>query len=390
MRKSYLVPVKDWRTTPLDKAKEGIMDDDDGYTDVQLLPQNDTVVMAELTGCMTRPVYEGRVDIYANANSSMKLGGGVKNGKVIGVETVIRGIERMDALIQEASDGEFAYCAFEVLRRPARQRAGHQKTFLQIVGDGGDLTPAQILLSSRKADRIFSRPRPTKDNNFAQLVDRLSSQADLVGQLRDANDPRDPVSTALVEEYAGILACLDLREGIDAGVSMPASHIVHGGGAFDGMIIDKAGWIMSPVPFDYPDTTVTGLLFTEDEGNFDVLHAKIKEDPRLTEHFRQIGYNGGASFTKGQWVRIRDANRIFVRAVTAMGGVHYMDEPWHKEFGVVVTNVNGNPAIVDPSAANYPNSGGTGYTVIRQGKTGTAVWHTAVAEAALKRQGLIA
>ena len=110
----------------------------------------------------------------------------------------------------------------------------------------------------------------------------------------------------------------------------------------------------------------------------------------LRRHFASMGYATPAQFTLSEWQYFKEATRMLVRLlVKVMGATIYGPERWHFEFGTQILNLEGQVAVTDPLAGEFPRSGGPGYTVIKQGRGGTAVWHTAVTEAALRKQGLL-
>jgi len=154
----YQLSPDKWRETPLE---EGLPDNDDGYDEVQLHQANESLVLAQVTECIVRPVYEGLVDIHGNPDASMKLEGGLKDGTVWGVETVVRGIEAANRRLKRVSANEFQLVVVEVLRTRHRQRAGHRKVFGQMLASDGITTPGygEIWTVGKKSrSDLFDRP----------------------------------------------------------------------------------------------------------------------------------------------------------------------------------------------------------------------------------------
>ncbi len=389
MLSPYSMAVSKWRTTPL--AGETFDDNDSGYRGVKL--HQSQVAVCEPSGIIVREVYSG-FDIQGNRDERLRLPGGLRDGKVAGVETVIRGIELANKNMQTISDGQFQLVLLEVIRTRGRQRAGHAKTYAEMLQVDGITNPdaAHILFFGRKADEIFSyTPPSTTTSSYTSLFEKLKKNELLVARLRETDEllKTDPVDGALTE-YIAICASLGIAEVNEAKLEMPASHMVHGGGAFDAHVADKSGRVLSITPYDYLQRPeFLAFRFMEDDANYPLVIEQAKIDPILMANFTALGYSRPEEFTFAEWKLFQEANRMQIRLFAAMGATTYGPERWHNEFGTQVLNLCGSLAIGDRLAHQFPLSGGTGYTVIRSGKDGTAVWHTAVTEAALRKANLL-
>lgn len=381
--KPYPLPFEQWATQPLET---GLPDNDSGYTKVALLDGH-VPAIAELTEVLTRPVYDRPVDIFGNSDDSLLLPGGVKGGRVFGTETVIRGIELANKQLIQLSGGEYQLVVVEVWRSRTRQRAGHRKTFLQLAAldDVNKSTPAQVLTVGKQADGIFSYVRPRLDTRYEALRTRLRGDTVLMAELEAAAG--GPVTDDLLETYIGLGVSLGYRDMGDAGLELPATHSVHGGGAWDAYIADKNGKPYAWGPFDFAHP-LSAYRFMEDDANYDVLQKEIAGNPIVQMHYAKLGFTPG-TFSLSEWKKMQAANRIRIRLLVAMGATTYDEESWHCEFGTEVSDVQGTMIVRDALADTYPDSGGTGYTVIRQGVSGTAVWHTAGTEQAMRKRGLL-
>ncbi len=385
----YALHPSKWMTEPLEAA---LPDDDDVYTEVSLHDTQDVRVV-ELTEGIIRPVYDGG-DIYGNSHdNSMKLRGGLKDGKVYGVESLVRGLESANRTVQAYSEGDMQLVFVELLRTPERQGFGHEKATLQMLEAAGIKQPdaGQVWKYGKEGGKIFSYVRPEKNETYAKLFRQLSTDAKLLSMLRDAAklSSADPVDDVL-SEYIGISASMKLGDIGNAGLSLPASHMVHGGAAGDFFIADRKGRILSIVPFDYPDARLAAYRFTETDANYQVLLDEIATKPLLQEHFKKLGYSNPLAFPFSDWLLFQRANRMQVRVIIAMGGTTYLHERWHFELGTMWLDLLTGRMYIDAMASQFPFSGGTGLTAIKCGREGSAVWHTRVTRKALERQGLLA
>jgi D-alanyl-D-alanine dipeptidase len=381
-----------WRKSRLPDA---LPDNDDGYDQVRL-HFNDAVQLSKVTGAQVRAVYEGEVNMYGEQDDSMRLEGGTNDNKMYAVDVANRAIEYANGQVKIMSANEFQLVIVDVLRLSRRAVSGFDKTARQMLAIKGieKPEPADLLINGREATRIFSHVRPQQNANYEALIQKLEKDTRLMTSLRQTvqvakSDPGFPAAMKkALADYVTITANMGVGDAGASELDLTATHSMHGGGAaIDFFIADRYGKPLSIVPFDYPNAKFAAYRFTEEDSNYPALLTQIESDPMLREHFRKLGYEEPADFTRTEWEYYKQANRVQMQIMMVMGATTYADERWHFEVGNKVLGLDGQPIANDTTADTFPNCGGTGYTVIKHGKA--AVFNTASSEAFLRKQGLL-
>ncbi|NOS67093.1 MAG: hypothetical protein HOO67_01870 [Candidatus Peribacteraceae bacterium] len=377
-----------WRSEPFPVR---LPDDDSGYRGVAL--HHSDLCMAKVTDCITRCPYDG-VSIHGKADESLRLPGGLKDGAMYGVEHVVKAIEFGNAELKTMSGGTRQLVALEFIRTPKRQEAGNRDTHLKMLAQAGIKrpTPAQIYQYGVQADEIFSYVGPdVTRSEYAALVKKLLKNDKLLAELRQAAGipGSNPIDGILAEYIAMAVNLGGVEDVSEAGLILPGSMMVHGGSAVDLMIADEKGCIRSLLPYDY--LKLPGAIayrWTENPANREVLIAQAKVCPILGQHFRDLGFSTPDDLTTEVWNDYAADNRVQVKLLIKLGAITYGPERWHYEIGTLVFGLDGKPALKDQLFDEFPISGGPGFTVVKN-PMGQAVYHTAVTQAALRKQGLL-
>lgn len=390
--------METWRNTrivreinPLTNLIEG---DDAGYRDMLTLQHNRSpLVVPNVT---MRPSYDG-VDEFGDKQDP--LPGGLVDGKLILRETAARGIELVDQLVYEASDGEFLIAALDGFRSEERQAAGFTRLLKQQMSVAGvtadnhlENIPA-FMRCSRIADGTFSWVRVAATDKFHDVFNQLQSDASFTAALaqwlmqdmqRDLRDLRAQDYVAAIQEYITVTANCGFGPG--EGLLLNSECNAHaGGGACDVFVIDKAtGKPMNIVPFDYTGPEAA-MDFMEHDGAYEQYCTSVGQNPLLAQYFRRLGFEDISQFTLHEWEKIRGAIRILYHAAKGAGFTYYSSEHggenWHLEPGNIIyePSTGGVVAFEGLTAQLHPNSGNPGHTLQTLGKGTVAVWGGATA-----------
>lgn len=387
-----------WRTTgivrennPLTSLIEG---DDSGYRDMRTLLHNRSPLV--VPDVMIRSSYDG-IDEFGE--SQEVLPGGLVDGKLVLRETAARGIELLDQLVYEASQGEFIIAALDGFRSEQRQAAGFTRLLRQQmsahgVTEGNHLQniPA-FMRCSRIADGTFSWVRLAESSQFQSVFSRLQQDSGFTASLAqwimaerntDLRDVQSHDYEAAIWEYLTVSANCGFGHG--TGLPLNSECNAHaGGGACDVFVIDKVtGKPMNIVPFDYAGPEA-GMDFMEHDGAYEQYCTAVGQNPLLAQYLRRLGFDDISKFTLHEWERIRGAIRILYHAAKGAGFTYYSSENggknWHFESGniIIEPSTGGVVAFEGLTAGLHPNSGNPGHTLQTLGKEGMAVWGGATA-----------
>lgn len=409
-RNPYPISMGEWRNARIERPINpitGLVEGDDaGYRNMATLGHNRSPLV--IPDVMIRGCYDG-TDEYGERRADIALPGGVEGGKLLLRQTVAFGIQLLDQLVYEASDGEFIVAALDGFRSERRQAAGftrllRQQMDLLGVTDGNHVERLpDFMRCSRTADGTFSWVRLAASEQLEAAKKQLDEDATFKERLTDwlladlqMNDIRDLRAQDYmqgVKEYLTVSANSGI--GIGGGLALKSECNAHaGGGACDVFVVDReTGKPMNIVPFDYPGPEA-GMDFMEGEGAFDRYLAAAEKNPLLKAHLQKLGTTVSA-FSLADWERIREAIRILYHAAKGAGFTYYSSdhggENWHLEPGNIIyePSTGGVVAFEALTAELHPDSGNPGHTLQRLGKNAVAVWGGSTAhEIARQNHGL--
>lgn len=379
----YHIQPENWKTEPLENT---LPDDDSGYREVKTLPDNTQTKLVTPTQGIIRQPYAGQ-NIYNGASDDpLRLRGGTDKNEFLVREQVARGIDYISQeILRKLFGGEYQLILLDGLRTAARQADGHAGVLKQNLERAGitNPEPADILKHGRDADRLFSFVNIAKTDAYTALLERLMKNERFVASIENAMEMSksdlnfQQALKVAIEEYIAISANSGIGLAADEGLVLDAEKNVHaGGGTFDTFIADAKGMPLTIVPFDYMSRPeLISLRFMEDDRNYDVFMKAVSEDPVLQEHLKRLGYaNPEVDFKRADWNIMREARRVHIRSIIALGGTSYMDEPWHFTLGRKIDGLDGKPIAEEGHTKEFGDSGATGHTVIKEGRSGTAVW----------------
>lgn len=399
-RSPYPIPMETWRNTrivreinPLTGLFEG---DDAGYRDMLTLQHNRSPLV--VPNVMIRSSYDG-IDEFGDKQDP--LPGGLVGGKLVLRETAVRGIELVDQLVYEASDGEFVIAALDGFRSEQRQVAGftrllkQQMSVARVTEDNhaDSQNIPSFMRCSRIADGTFSWVRVAESPQFQSVLSRLQQDAEFTAGIAqwimadldlDLRDVQVHHYEAAIREYLTVSANCGFGHG--AGLPLNSECNAHaGGGACDVFVIDKAtGKPINLVYFDYtgPEAAID---FMEHDGAYEQYCTAVGQNPLLAQYLRRCGFDDISQFTLHEWEKIRGAIRILYHAAKGAGFTYYSSdhggENWHLEPGNIIyePSTGGVVAFEGLTAQLHPNSGNPGHTLQTLGKGAVAVWGGATA-----------
>jgi hypothetical protein len=386
-----------WRTTRIDRGinplTELIEGDDAGYRDMPTLRQNRSPLI--VPNVTIRASYDG-TDEFGEKQDA--LPGGLVEGKLVLRETAARGIELLNQLVYEASDGEFAIVALDGFRSEERQAAGFTRLLRQQMSPAGvtegnhlQNIPA-FMRCSRIADGTFSWVRLAESPRLQSVLSGLQQDAEFTAGIAqwimadleiDLGDVQTHHYQSAIREYLTVSANCGFGHG--AGLLLNSECNAHaGGGACDVFVFDKTGKPMNLVYFDYAGPEA-GMDFMEHDGAYEQYCTAVGQNPLLAQYLRRCGFDDISKFTLHEWERIRGAIRILYHAARGAGMTYYSSdhggENWHLEPGNIVyePSTGGVVAFEGLTAQLHPNSGNPGHTLQTLGKGRMAVWGGATA-----------
>ncbi len=399
MSHKYPVDMSDWRTTPIVRpinSLTGLIEGDDtGYRDMITLKHNRSPLV--VPNVLIRASYDG-LDEFGE--KTPRLPGGLAKGELILRETAARGIELLDQLVFEASDGQFIIAALDGFRSEQRQIAGFNRLLkeqMALIGLTDEAIPQRIadfMACGGIADGTFSYVKLRPSKAVEEASQRLKNDADLMAQVADflvrsieSGDIRD-LRQGDFEGGITELLTISANYGVGPGAGLPLNsegNAHAGAAACDVFMIEAAtGRPINPVYFDYPGQEA-GMDFMEHEGSYEAYLAAVREKPLLRQHLVRLGYTDLDSFTQTEWEYFQGALRILYHAAKGAGFTYYSSEHggenWHLESGnIIYEPSNGNVVACEGLTASlHPNSGNPGHTLQTLGRKAVAVWGGATA-----------
>lgn len=400
-RQRYAVDMSAWRTTPIVRSTNpltGLIEGDDlGYRRMTTLRHNRSPLV--VPNVLVRAYYDGD-DEWGKYDSATVLPGGLMDRKLVLRETAARGIELLDQLVWEASDGEFIIAALDGFRSEKRQVAGFNRLLraqMNLIGLTDSDIPhriADFMVCGGVADGTFSYVKVAENSLLDRAIDAIKLDADVMKQITDflvrkldgGGDIRDLRQGDFeygVLEYLTISANYGLGHGV--GLRLNSECNAHAGaGACDVFVIEAAtGRPINPVYFDYPGPEA-GMDFMEGEGAYERYLAAVQEKPLLRLHLEKLGETPEA-FTFTQWQYFQGAIRILYHAAKGAGFTYYSSEHggenWHLEPGNIIYEPSTGGVVASEilTAELHPDSGNPGHTLQTLGKSALAVWGGATA-----------
>lgn len=387
-----------WRTTQIVRPNNpltGLIEGDDaGYRDMLTLQHNRSPLI--IPNVIVRPSYDG-VDEFGESQDA--LPGGLAEGKFVLRETAARGIELLDQLVYEASDGEFVIAALDGFRSEKRQAAGftrllrHQMSLAGVTEQNHLENIPAFMRCSRIADGTFSWVRLATSPQYQLALTQLQKDSGFTAGLAewlmedmktDLRDLRPQDYEEAMREYLIVSANCGFGHGV--GLPLNSECNAHaGGGACDVFVIDaKSGKPVNIVYFDYAGPEA-GMDFMEYDGAYEQYCATVSKDLLLANYLRRLGFKTPAAFTLSEWDRIRGAIRILYHAAKGAGFTYYSSdhggENWHLEPGNIIYEPSTGAVVASEAltAQLHPNAGNPGHTLQVLGRKGVAVWGGATA-----------